>query len=37
MSNYAQPACILPLMACALVFVSTIAGREPAPDGAEHE
>ena len=32
-----QSAYLLPLMAYALVFVSTIAGREPAPDGAEHE
>ena len=32
-----QSAYILPLIAYALVFVSTIAGREPSPDGAEHE
>lgn len=32
-----QSAYLLPLIAYALVFVSTIAGREPSPDGGEHE
>ena len=32
-----QSAYLLPLICYALVFVSTIAGREPSPDGGEHE